>query len=260
MTLNRTPSLVAFESQVKKVTRDSHQKEIELITNILNMYIDGFNSISSFTYNRDNEKETAWLLLAARSFHSMRGAIQLMLMGYYGQAISLLRTVTENFFICHDCIENPKAIEAILHNKYKIPDSKQKLSFRQMAIRTGNMKIYENDYAHQSEVTHPSALSLGIIRDPKTNEINVAPRYDKILFLDCCEIMVRNALMMNEFMARLLSKLSETKATSWAEKASQTHKEASDWLNKMKEEYGEKPESSNKNQEGNQWEAKAERT
>lgn len=241
--MNNTPSLIAFESQVKKITRDSHQKEIELITNILNMYINGFNSINSFTYNQDNEKETAWLLLVARSFHSMRGAIQLMLMGYYGQAISLLRTATENFFICHDCIENPKAIEAILHNKYDIPSRNNGLTFYEMARRTGNLQIYRKDYDHQSKVTHPSALSLGIIRDPKTNEINVAPRYDKILFLDCCEMMVRNALMMNEFMARLLSKLSKTKATSWAEKANQTIKEASDWLNKMREEFGSRNSS-----------------
>ena len=157
MTLDKTPSLIAFESQVKKVTRDSYQKEIELITNILNMYINGFNSINSFTYTQDNEKETAWLLLVARSFHSMRGALQLILMGYYGQAISLLRTVTENFLICHDCIKNPKAIEAILHNKYRIPSRKNDLTFYAMAERTGNLRIYRNDYAHQSEVTHPSA-------------------------------------------------------------------------------------------------------
>ena len=239
MTMNNMPSLIAFESQVKKVTRDSHQKEIELITNILNMYINGFNSINSFTYTQDNEKETAWLLLVVRSFHSMRCAIQLMLMGYYGQAISLLRTVTENFFICHDCIENPKAIEAILHNKYEIPSRKNGLTFYEMAKRTGNLQIYRNDYNHQSKVTHPSALSLGIIRDPKTNAINAAPSYSKILFLDCCEMMVRNALMMNEFMARLLSKLSETKAASWGEKANQTCKEAADWLKELRVKYGE---------------------
>jgi len=239
MAVKNTPSLIAFETQVKKTTSKANQKEIELLTNTLNMYINGFNSIGSFTYNQDNEKETAWLLLVTRSFHSMRSALQLMLMGYYGQAISVLRTVTENFFICHDCIANPKAIEAILHNKYRIPDSNQKLSFRQMASRTGNMKIYEQDYAHQSAVTHPSALSLGIIRDPKTNTINVSPRYDKILFLDCCEMVFRNALMMNEFMARLLEKLSsKTKATSWAEKAKQTIEEASDWLKRMREEFG----------------------
>jgi hypothetical protein len=238
MAVENTPSLIVFETQVRKTTSKSHKKEIELLTSILNMYINGFNSIDSFTYNQDNEKETAWLLLVARSFHSMRSALQLMLMGYYGQAISLLRTITENFFICHDCIKNPKAIEAILHKKYRIPSRKNGLTFYEMAERTGNLRIYRSDYAHQSELTHPSALSLGIIRDPKTNEINVAPRYDKILFLDCCEMMVRDALMMNEFMARLLSKLSsQTEATSWAENAKQTIDEASDWLKGMREEF-----------------------
>ena len=251
MAMNKTLNLIESEDQVRRFTRDTHQKEFELITNILNMYLNGFNSIGSFTYNQDNEKETAWLLLVARSFHSMRGAIQLMLMGYYGQAISLLRTVTENFFICHDCIENHKAIDAILHNKYRIPSRKNGLTFYAMAERTDNLRIYKSDYKHQSEITHPSALSLGIIRNPKTNEINVAPRYDKILFLDCCELMVRNALMMSEFMARLLSKLSKTKDASWAENAKLTMDEASDWLNKMREEFGNKNSSKQEENHGN---------
>jgi hypothetical protein len=238
MAVKNTPSLIVFETQVRKITSKSHQEEIELLTNILNMYINGFSSIGSFTYNQDNEKETAWLLLAARSFRSMRSALQLMLMGYYGQAISLLRTMTEDFLICHDCIKNTKAIEAILHNAYRIPSRENGLTFYAMADRTDNLKIYKKDYAHQSELTHPSALSIVIIRDPKTDEINVAPRYDEILFLDCCEIMVRNALMMSEFMARLLSKLSKAKDTSWAENAKQTMDEASGWLNKMRELYG----------------------
>jgi hypothetical protein len=109
-----------------------------------------------------------------------------------------------------------------------------------MAKRTGNLQIYRNDYNHQSKITHPSALSLGIIRDPETNVINAAPSYSKILFLDCCETIVRSALMMSEFMARLLSKLSEAKAASWGEKATQTCKEAADWLQSIREEYGGK--------------------
>ena len=240
MTLSRTPSLIAFESQVKKVTRDRHQKEIILITDILNMYINGFNLIESFTFTKDNEVESAWLLLVSRSFQSMRCALQLMLSGYYGQAISILRTVTENIFICHDCIENTKTIEAILYDKYRIPDSNEGLSFRQMAIRTRNIKIYENDYAHQSRVNHPTALSLGMLRDPQTNTVRVAPSYDKILFLDRCEIMVRNALMTNEFMVRFLSKLFGDRITHWEKKANQTCKDAVEWLKDLQEKYGEK--------------------
>ena len=240
MTLNETPSLVAFESQIKKVTSSKHQEELNLMTNILNTYIDGFNLIDSFTLARDNEVEWAWLFLITRSFHSMRCAIQLMIMGYYSQAISLLRTVTEDWFICQDCTGNPKILEAILHNKYTIPDKNHGLTFRKMAERTGNLLTYNNDYNHQSRFTHCSALSLGVLRDLETNKLKAAPSYNTILFLDCCELFVRNALRMSEIMGSFLSKLSEAKATSWGEKANQKCKEAADWLKAIRGKYGDK--------------------
>ena len=239
MTLNKEPSLVAIESYIKKITSSKHQEEVNLMTAVINMYINGFNLIDSFTFTEDNEVETTWLLLVTRSFHSMRCAIQLMLMGYYGQAIPLLRMVTENILVCHDCIKNTKTVEAILHNKYKIPDGREGLSFKQIAERTDNMKIYESDYDHQSRINHPGALSLGIIRDPEKNTLNAAPTYNEILFLDCCEQFFRNALMMSEFMGRFLSKLSNTKVKSWGETANLTCKGVADWLDSLREKYGE---------------------
>ena len=239
MILNKTPSLVAFESEIKKVTSSKHQEEVNLMTTVINMYINGFNLIDSFTFTEDNDVETAWLLLVTRSFHSMRCAIQLILMGYYGQAISLLRTITENFFICHDCVKNPETVEAILYDKYKIPGRKHALTFYAMAERTNNMKVYKSDYHHQSQVSHPTSLSLGIIRDPETNTINAAPSYQEILFLDCCEQFFRNALMMSEFMGRFLAKLSKTKVESWGETANKTCKNFADWLDSLREKYSE---------------------
>ena len=236
---NKTPSLIAFESQVKKVTSSKHQEEVNLMTAVINMYINGFNLIDSFTFTEDNEVETAWLLLVTRSFHSMRCAIQLILMGYYGQTISLLRTITENFFICHDCVNYPKTVEAILRNKYSIPNRKHALTFYKMAERTNNMKVYKSDYHHQSEVSHPTSLSLGIIRDPETNAINAAPSYNEILFLACCEQFFRNALMMSEFMGQFLSKLSKAKVQFWGEIANQTCNNVADWLNSLREKHSE---------------------
>jgi len=240
VTLNKTPSLVAFESQVKKVTRSKHQKELNLMADILNTYIDGFNLIDSFTFTEDNEVESAWLFLVTRNFHSMRCAIQLMLMGYYGQALSLLRTVTEDWFICHDCKSNPKTTQAVLYNKYKIPNRKLGLTYYQMAKRAGKLRVYEQDYRHQSKFTHSSALSLGILRDPKTNEMRAAPSYDNILFLDCCELFFRNALGMTEFMELFLSKLSEDKVTSWRKASVQKIQETAKWLTELREKYGGK--------------------
>lgn len=239
MTINEKPSLEDLEAQIKEITSNKHQKELGLINDILNMYIDGFKSIKPFKYTKENVVETTWLLLLVRSFHSMRCAMPLIQTAYYGQAISLLRTITENYFVCHDCINNRKTVEAILYNKYRIPDSNQGLSFRQMAIRTGNLKIYKGDYDHQSRVNHPTALSLGMLRDPQTNTINAAPSYDRILFLDCCEQFFRNALMMAEIMGWLLSNIAKTSVTSWGEKANNTCKKAADWLKAIREKYGE---------------------
>jgi len=159
--------------------------------------------------------------------------------GYYGQTISLLRTVTENWFICHDCVNNTKTIEAILYNKYEIPSRRDGLTFYQMAERTGKMRIYKDEYHHESKVTHPTALSLGILRDPETSAIRAAPSYDDILFLDCCELMFRNALGMFDFLVRILDKMSKSKINSWNV---QPIRDATKWLTALKEEHGEKPE------------------
>lgn len=236
MTLDEKSSLEDLENTVRAYTISQHKRELDLIMGVLDTFINGFNLIAPFTQSKDNEAEMAHLLLAVRSFHSMRCAMLLMQIGYYGQAISLLRTVTENWFVCHDLVNNTKTIEAVLGNKYKIPDSESGLSFRQMAKRTGKLQIWEQEYGHESKVTHPTALSLGILRDTKTGAIRAAPSYDSVLFLDCCELMFRNALGMFDFLVRILEKLSKGKINSWNV---QPIKDAIKWLTTLKEKYDE---------------------
>ena len=99
-------------------------------------------------------------------------------------------------------------------------------------------EFHRKDYHHQSKVSHPSALSLGIIRDPETNTINAGPIYNEILFLDCCEQFFRNSLMMIEFMGKFLLKLNKSKEDNWKTTANKTCKDVADWLNKIREKYG----------------------
>lgn len=242
MRSNKRPSLEDLESQVRVLTYSRHQEEFRLIVNILDAYINGFKLIDPFSFTKDNEVESAWLLLVTRSLHSMRCAMSLMQTGYYGQAIALIRTVLENWFISHDCANNPKTIQAILYNKYDIPDRKHGLTFYKMAERTGKLRVYEQEYRHVSKVTHPTALSLGMLRDPETKAIGAAPSYDNILFLDCCELLLRNALGMIDFLERFLSKLSRDKVTSWGKTANQPIKEAVEWLTALQEKYRKKKE------------------
>ena len=196
------PNLVQVEAKVKQLTTRKHQREIALITELLNIYIKGFNLVTSFQRTEDNDVQYAWLLLIARSYHSMRSAVLLMLSGYYGSALTLLRTVTEDWLVGKDCEHYQPTLEAILYEKYKFGDKQLKLRYRDMANRVkveDSVKdiVYPKDYRFQSKFTHTGRLSLEIMRDQKTNELRVAPCYDGLLFYCCCELLIRNGLRIN---------------------------------------------------------------
>ncbi len=93
-------NLVWMESLTRKTTKEKHWKEIEICTGILNTFLSGFSSIGFFELKEDNESEYIWLLILIRCFNSIRCAIDMLLKGYYSQAMSLLRTATEDWFIC----------------------------------------------------------------------------------------------------------------------------------------------------------------
>jgi hypothetical protein len=233
------PKLTEIESRVKGITLKNHQHDLVVMMNLLNTYIDGFNMIDSFTLQEDREIEYAWILLLTRSFHSMRSAMLLIQVGYYTQAMMLLRSVTENWLICKDCQGYRPTLDALLYGKHRLGNRKLKLQWIDIAERVGAKDIiYEQDYRFQSRFNHPDYMSLGVVMDPDTNEMRTAPAYDRALFLCCFEMMIRNAMRMTEFIESFLSRLSESKVVAWRETAGKPVKEASDWLAEMQEKHG----------------------
>lgn len=233
MSPEKFPSLEELEIRVKSITSSKHKKEIVIMTNLMQCYIDGFNLMGSFTLTSDNEIQYAWMLLLAQSFRSMRCALLTMQIGYYGEALSLIRTGIEDLLAAEDCQKTPRTLSALLH------DQNLKLNWGNIAENIGvKDKLYERDYKHLSRFTHVCKLSLAIIRDPETHELRSAPAYDEILFLDCCEMFNRNAVMMAEYMLNFLSKQSDTKKNEWLIKANSPIKEAGDWLKNLRTKYG----------------------
>lgn len=234
MTQGESPSLEELESRVKMTTSSKRKRELTLVVKLLQSYIDGFNLINSFTLTDDNEVQYAWLLLITQSFHSMRCALLSMQIGYYGQAMSLLRIATEDWFACEDCQKNARTLKALLHNEGL------KLNYGDMAQNAGAREIvYKGDYHFLSRFTHVCKLSLAIIRNSETNELKTAPAYDEVLFLSCCEMLIRNAIRIAPFMQYFLSKLSNTKVDSWRKVAEPPIKEAADWLREQQQKYGD---------------------
>lgn len=239
MVQGKTKRLEELEASVRDVLLKDHADEMDLQAGLLNTYIDGFNLIGSFTITEENEVELAWLKLLIRSFHSLRSAILLEEIGYYGQAIAILRAVTEDWLKCKDCGSYRPTLDALLYAKHKFGDRKLKLRDSDIAERVGERDVvYEQDYRFQSNFVHPSRASLSILFDPDTHEARCYPVYDNTLFLACCELFIRNGLRMTEFMDAILSRISEDKQNVWKSAAGEPCNKAADWLKALQVKYG----------------------
>ena len=134
------PNIIKLESLAQEDTKRKHRREIELFAGILNVFTSGFNYMGSFELKEDNETEYIWLLIATRCFHSIRCSINLMLKGYYSQAMSLLRTGTEDWFICGACQSNEKVRSCLLRDKGRMP------RYSKLAEEMGATDVYKGDY------------------------------------------------------------------------------------------------------------------
>ena len=233
------PTHKQFESNVTKETIQKHSKEIEIMVGLINTYISGFNLVTSFTHKEGrNDVTFALICLVMHSLHSMWCSLGLMIKGYYSQAMAIIRTSIEDWFICGDCKSNRKTLDAILYGKYRIPDSNEGLSFSKMAKLINRLKVYEQDYAYTSKFSHPSSLGMAILQDEKANFMRIAPTYEEILFLDCCEMWIRNSLRMTEYMESILASISTEKVETWRWDVGKRVADAWNWLKDIQKQYG----------------------
>ena len=241
----KAPNLAELEAKVQQTTARKHQKEISLIAELLNIYTKGFNLVTSFQRTEDNDVPYAWLLLIARSYHSMRSAVLLMLSGYYSSALTLLRTITEDWLVGRDCEHYQPTLDTLLYEKYRFGDRNLELRYIDMAERVkceDSVKdiVYPQDYVFECKFTHAGRLSLAVMRDQKTNELRVVPCYDGLLFYCCCELLIRNGLRMNELMYRFLKSCSDETAENWSKLVEPAVEDMGDWLRTLQQKYGDK--------------------
>ncbi len=214
-------------------TKQNHAKEIEIFAGMLNTFTNGLNSIASFKINGKNEAEFVWLLLITKGLHSTRCAIDLMIKGYYSQAMSIIRTIIEDWFICGNAQGNADICKYLLHNEGKKP------SYIELATQMNAKKIYDKDYRFHSKFTHSSNLSLRVLTDPETHEMRVSGIYDETLFLLCAEALMRAFLLMTEYLAFLLFYVDKDKAKSWSDENIHTNTAVLKWLEELRAKYGD---------------------
>lgn len=225
-------NILQIESLTRETIKEKHWREIEIFTGILNIFLSGFSSMGSFELKEDNESEYVWLLILVRSFNSVRCSIDLMLKGYYSQAMSLLRTITEDWFICGTVQDNKEVRDCLIRDEAKMP------RYVELATQMKAMNIYKGDYGYQSKFTHSSRLSLRVLYNIDKKEVGIAPIYDEVLFLLCVESLMRVSLLILEYMGRFLFYVDKSKAKYWDEQNSQHIKDVSSWLGELRAKYG----------------------
>ncbi|MBA7695380.1 hypothetical protein ES703_104006 [subsurface metagenome] len=234
---NISRDLIADETQTAKKTIANHGREIELLATMLNLYINGFSMTGSLN-DQNTDTNWVWLFLLTRSFHSLRCSVGLMQKGYYAQAMALLRMVTENYFLCGNAKVNPTIADGILRNKPNRPDGTTRFNYKKLADDMGARVMYEKDYAFECKFSHFTALSAGIMTieiDSHSRELTPVPVYNKVLFLACCELALKNGRLMSQFVYELLHDLSEEKADNWLNKSTDGIKEIDHWLTDLKQ-------------------------
>lgn len=224
------PSVVRQEAVTVGVTKQKHGREIEIFAGILNTFTAGFNLMGSFEIKEDNEAEYVWLLLSTRCLHSMRCSIDLMLKGYYSQAMSLVRTGIEDWFVCGNA-KNQVVRDCLLRSGKRLP------SYLTLAEKMGEIGVYRSDYRFQSEFAHSSRLSLRVLQNPKTNEMRIGPVYDELLFISCAESLMRVFLFMGRYLWHVLFYIDQAKAKLWDKQNSQNIISASNWLKELRGKY-----------------------
>lgn len=241
---NQNRDLIADERQTSKKTVANHGEEIELLATMLNLYINGFSLTGSLN-DQNTDINWVWLFLLTRSFHSLRCSVELMQKGYYAQTMALLRMVTEAYFLCGNTKKNPIIADAILRNKPNRPDGTTRFNYKKLADDMGASVMYEKDYAFECKFSHFTALSAGIMTieiDSHSRELTPVPVYDKVLFLACCELALKNGRLLAQFVYELLHDLSEEKAKNWLNKSTDGIEEIDHWLDDLKQKYGGDPQ------------------
>jgi len=206
-------SLSELETRTQTITTTKHSKEINLLEELLNYGLTGFEKIEKYTIISDNDLVYAWLLLSIRSFNSLRCSFNSMIQGYYSQSMILARSIFEDWLTAKDCEKNQKTLEALLHrdNEYFRKEGR----YSQMAKRLSAEfpSTWGKIYGDLSKLAHARPDALVMLVDSQTKNLMLGSYYKDDLFMASYQTLLAVASIIPEIIYHLLG----TQATQWWE-------------------------------------------
>ena len=154
-------TLLRAEDEVAAKVRTSHTRDLQVVHSALEQVLRGIDSLGSERHRTSSDLETAQILLAIRSFNSLRIAAQTMERGYYQQALALVRMAMEDRLVAVDAESNPATLDALMYDKGKL--GRGELSYPKMAERISSKTkdVWDSDYGWASaSAAHPRQKSM----------------------------------------------------------------------------------------------------
>lgn len=112
--------IIKAETEVRAATFEKYGKEFKVIEAAIEFIIDQTNLFSYKTFEQLGALQAARIHLIVRSLNSVRIATVALALGYYQQALTLLRMVAEDQLVARDLIEHPPTLHALMNNPARI--------------------------------------------------------------------------------------------------------------------------------------------
>jgi len=194
-----------LERKTWAITAAKHGAELHLMVDLLNRYIAGLSTLGGFVPGENNDLEYARLLLVTRSFNSLLCAIDLLQKGFYSQAMALVRSINEDWLTAADCENSPKTLNALLDAD--VDFWSQDYQYAEMAKRVSQM--FPQDWSTVRGSMYAIACDCNValkrLVNPDTNVLAMGSHYDTALFLVAYASMLRAAVMMLQYLAKLIN-------------------------------------------------------
>ena len=194
--LRELKELEEFEKNASLQLRHNHSDQMAAIDVAVDEILSGLLRLGQ-SWQPSSDLNQARILLILRSFNALRTARLLFGMGYYEQALSLLRICNENALTTLDAKHNPDTIEKL--------KNKGRFNYTRMAERVDGaigaggsfLAKWKQSYSVISDFTHPGGVILQFLApagDEESGILYLGPYYHKTRALGVLKVMASETI------------------------------------------------------------------
>jgi len=213
MTNKAWPTLDEGERQVKKDSRQACGRELRAVKVLLGSLLDGFSRLGSVTFDLEQYgAHCVQSLYSIRSFNSLRSAHELVQVGYYSQAVMLVRSSLEDLLVCYRCDKDPALVRRLFEGK------EEQFNFSAMARAEGDefATWWLDKYRDLSVFTHPRSPGLYILVPPVEATLRLGPYFDRDTLLAVVHYLLMILIHFLRLFFPILKSRNPSTAEEWA--------------------------------------------